>query len=37
LLGIAVAKHNNGPTYVLLYYTASGYGAQSLADVLYRY
>ena len=37
MLGIAIAKHNNSPTYVFLYYTASGGGAQSLANVLYRY
>jgi aldose sugar dehydrogenase len=38
MLGIAVAKHDNGPTYFFLYYTAaSGDGAQSLANVLYRY
>ena len=38
MLGIAIAKHNNGPTYVFLYYTVSGGGgAQSLANVLYRY
>ena len=39
MLGIAIAKHNNGPTYVFLYYTASGSGggAKSLANVLYRY
>ena len=37
MLGIAIAMHNNGPTYVFLYYTASGGGAQSLANVLYRY
>ena len=37
MLGIAIAKHNNGPTYVFLYYTTPGDGAQSLANVLYRY
>jgi aldose sugar dehydrogenase len=37
MLGIAVAKHNNGPTYVFLYYTKLGGGTQSLANVLYRY
>jgi glucose/arabinose dehydrogenase len=39
MLGIAIGKHNNGPTYVFLYYTASGSGggAKSLANVLYRY
>jgi aldose sugar dehydrogenase len=38
MLGIAIAKHNNGPTYIFLYYTVSGGGgAQSLANVLYRY
>ena len=38
MLGIAVAKHDNGPTYVFLYDTApAGDGAQSLANVLYRY
>ena len=38
MLGIAIAKHNNGPTYVFLYYTVSdGGGAQSLANILYRY
>jgi glucose/arabinose dehydrogenase len=38
MLGIAIAKHSNGPTYVFLYYTKDG-GArsQSLANVLYRY
>src|SRR5919206_856972 len=38
MLGIATAKHSNGPTYVFLYYTKDG-GArsQSLANVLYRY
>jgi glucose/arabinose dehydrogenase len=46
MLGIAVAKHNNGPTYVFLYYTKAGVGgsesrgeagSESLANVLYRY
>jgi glucose/arabinose dehydrogenase len=37
LLGIAIAKHNNGPTYVFLYYTNAGGGTQSLSNVLYRY
>jgi aldose sugar dehydrogenase len=40
MLGIAIAKHNNGPTYVFLYYTKAGGGgggSQSLANVLYRY
>jgi aldose sugar dehydrogenase len=37
MLGIAIAKHNNGPTYVFLYYTKDGGGSQSLANVLYRY
>ena len=38
MLGIAISKHDNGPTYVFLYYTAaSGDGAQSIANVLYRY
>src|ERR671930_2529492 len=37
MLGIAIAKHNNGPTYVFLYYTKPGGGTQSLANVLYRY
>jgi glucose/arabinose dehydrogenase len=38
MLGIAISKHNNGPTYVFLYYTAaSGGGGQSLSNVLYRY
>jgi aldose sugar dehydrogenase len=48
LLGIAIAKHNNGPTYVFLYYTTTSGGGnttggvtsggtQSLANVLYRY
>jgi glucose/arabinose dehydrogenase len=37
MLGIAIAKHNNGPTYVFLYYTTPGDGEQSLANVLYRY
>jgi len=38
LLGIAIAKHNNGPTYVFLYYTKDGGGGrQSLVNVLYRY
>src|ERR671933_751067 len=38
MLGITIAKHANGPTYVFLYYTKDG-GArsQSLANVLYRY
>jgi aldose sugar dehydrogenase len=38
MLGIAIAKHSNGPTYVFLYYTKDGGGGpQSLANVLYRY
>jgi glucose/arabinose dehydrogenase len=39
MLGIAIAKHNNGPIYVFLYYTKDGGegGPQSLANVLYRY
>ena len=38
MLGIAIAKHSNGPTYVFLYYTKDGgAGSQSLANVLYRY
>src|ERR687883_308718 len=38
MLGIAIAKHNSGPIYVFLYYTKDGGGgAQSLANVLYRY
>ena len=39
MLGIAIAKHNNGPTYVFLYYTKDGVGGgrQSLVNVLYRY
>lgn len=39
MLGIAIGKHSNGPTYVFLYYTVSGSGggAKSLANVLYRY
>src|SRR6266487_1701894 len=37
MLGVAIAKHNNGPTYVFLYYTKLGGGTQSLANVLYRY
>ena len=39
MLGIAIGKHNNGPTYIFLYYTVSGSdgGAKSLANVLYRY
>ena len=38
MLGIAIAKHSNGPTYVFLYYTKNGGGGpQSLANVLYRY
>jgi len=38
MLGIATAKHSNGPTYVFLYYTKDGGGGrQSLANVLYRY
>ena len=37
MLGIATAKHSNGPTYVFLYYTKDGGGRQSLANVLYRY
>jgi glucose/arabinose dehydrogenase len=39
MLGIAIGKHNNGHTYIFLYYTVSdsGGGAKSLANVLYRY
>ena len=38
MLGIAAAKHSNGPMYVFLYYTKDGGGGpQSLANVLYRY
>src|ERR671933_210458 len=38
MLGIAIAKHSNGPTYVFLYYTKDGGGGpQSLSNVLYRY
>lgn len=46
LLGIDVAKHKNGPTYVFLYYTESGGGKtgddatdgiKPTANVLYRY
>jgi glucose/arabinose dehydrogenase len=46
MLGIAVAKHKNGPTYVFLYFTQSGGGKtadditdriQPAANVLYRY
>ena len=38
LLGISIAKHTNGPTYVFLYYTESGAaGAQPLGNRLYRY
>ncbi|HJT48869.1 MAG TPA: PQQ-dependent sugar dehydrogenase [Nitrososphaeraceae archaeon] len=38
MLGIAIAKHSNGPTYVFLYYTKDGgAGSRSLANVLYRY
>jgi aldose sugar dehydrogenase len=38
MLGIAIAKHNNGPTYVFLYYTKAGSGSShSPANVLYRY
>ena len=38
MLGIAIAKHSNGPTYVFLYYTKDGGGGpKSLANVLYRY
>src|SRR5689334_12520538 len=38
MLGIAISKHSNGPTYVFLYYTKDGGGGrQSLANVLYRY
>src|SRR5919199_4845701 len=38
MLGIATAKHSNGPMYVFLYYTKDGGGGpQSLANVLYRY
>ena len=38
MLGIAIAKHSNGPTYVFLYYTKDGGGGpRSLANVLYRY
>lgn len=40
LLGTAIAKHTNGPTYIFLYYTESGgssAGAQPLGNRLYRY
>jgi aldose sugar dehydrogenase len=42
LLGIAIAKHTHGPTYVFLYYTESSgggstTGAQALGNRLYRY
>jgi aldose sugar dehydrogenase len=46
MLGIAIAKHKNGPTYVFLYFTESGGGkigddvtdgVQPAANVLYRY
>ncbi len=46
MLGIDVAKHKNGPTYVFLYYTKSGGGKtgddatdgiQPSSNVLYRY
>jgi aldose sugar dehydrogenase len=46
MLGIAIAKHKNGPTYVFLYFTESGggkigddvtNGVQPAANVLYRY
>jgi len=38
MLGIAIAKHSNGPTYIFLYYTKDGGGGpRSLANVLYRY
>ena len=46
MLGIAVAKHQSGPTYVFLYYTESGGGktgddvtdgTQPAGNVLYRY
>ncbi len=48
LLGIAIAKHTNGPTYVFLYYTQSSSGVtagvgsssaetQALDNTLYRY
>jgi glucose/arabinose dehydrogenase len=37
MLGIAIAKHSSGPTYVFLYYTKDGGGSQSLANGLYRY
>jgi aldose sugar dehydrogenase len=38
MLGIAVAKHNNGPTYVFLYFTkASNASSHSPTNVLYRY
>src|SRR5438094_1050712 len=46
MLGIAVAKHQHGPTYVFLYYTQSGgpndgddvnKGVQPLGNRLYRY
>ena len=46
MVGIAVAKHQSGPTYVFLYYTQSGggktgddvsKGIQPAANVLYRY
>jgi len=46
MLGMDIAKHKNGPTYVFLYYTESGgkkiaddttNGIQPSANVLYRY
>ena len=38
MLGIAVAKHNNGPTYVFLYFTKAGSASShSPTNVLYRY
>jgi aldose sugar dehydrogenase len=46
MLGIAIANHKNGPTYVFLYFTESGGGkigddvtdgVQPAANVLYRY
>src|SRR6478672_9708498 len=46
MLGIAIAKHENGPTYVFLYYTESGGGTDGddftshippLGNRLYRY
>ena len=45
MLGIAVAKHKDGPTYVFLYYTQSGgatgddvnQGVQPLGNRVYRY